>query len=250
MSGEHPAEGLRAANEALVSCVLREQGRAEAAEEHTSAIAALLEALPEALLIAEEGRVHLLNAAAHRALCIVPGTALTLELFDSLDMRGMNGLRLSRAETPLRRALRGELTRDAEVVLTAANGTQRRLLVSGTSRSTQGRAALAIVLWRDVHNSAAAGRSDSETSLRLREISHSLNNVVFATLGNLEYALQALAEVKGRLQATRGGELAALVLTVDAVTEALVEAQRAASRTLQVIGSLKLIHGTSGAATG
>src|ERR1700720_558071 len=89
------ADELRDINEHLLISSLREQESAEAAEQKTAQLSALLEALSEGVVIADaSGRILMLNQAARRIMGIEPAAAAvaaavldTMDQVNSLDVR-------------------------------------------------------------------------------------------------------------------------------------------------------------------
>jgi PAS domain S-box-containing protein len=189
------ADELRNLNERLLISSVREQASAEAAEQRTAQLRALLEALSEGVVIVEPlGPILMMNGAARRILGIESGLALhSMAQLNALDVRGLDNAAVPDHRRPLNRAIQGEAFVDAEVAVVRADGETRRVMTSGTSIMDRGKVGLAILVFRDVTD---VRRLEQQREEYLALISHDLRGPLGA-VALLAGSLKALADEGG-----------------------------------------------------
>jgi PAS domain S-box-containing protein len=184
---ERAATEARLANEALVFAGLRELEMAEAARRENARWNALVDNLAEGVTVLDaSGRPILVNPVG-RTILGLEGPA---EGYLRCTFHTVAGAALAPERHPAVRAQAGESFIDDELVHRGSDGSQRRLLFSGSSvRDDEGRVVLAINVYRDV------------TALRLLEetreeyvalISHDLRNPLSALLMNARLLIERL----------------------------------------------------------
>jgi PAS domain S-box-containing protein len=210
----------RTLNEHLVLSSIREQEHAEAEARQRAQLNALLENLSEGVVVAEPGgRIMMINRTARSILGFWDDT-LTIDALHSLEARDPDGRRLSGEERPLSRALAGQQFVDYEVLRTRPDGTQRRVVSTGTcvKGGADGKVALAIVIFRDV---TELRRLEQQRDEHLALISHDLRNPLSTLLMSVAL-LRCSAQKEGA-----GG--AAPTVRLDVVERAERNAQRMSS---------------------
>jgi PAS domain S-box-containing protein len=209
----------RALNEHLVLSSIREQEHAEAEALQRAQLNALLENLSEGVVVAEPGgRIVMINRTARSIMGFWDDT-LTIDALHSLEAHHPDGRRLSREERPLVRALAGEQLVDYEVLWSRADGTQRRVVSTGTCvKDADGNTGLAIVVFRDV---TELRRLEQQRDEHLALISHDLRNP-------LSTLLMSVALLRRSAQKEGAGGLSSAV-RLDVVERAERNAKRMSS---------------------
>lgn len=182
---------IRNVNERLVLTSLREQALAESEALQRAQLNLLLERLSEGVVISDgSGRVQMVNQAA-RAILGLGTDELSLANLDLMEGRDAGGSPLPLAESPVRRALRGEEFSAFERSVVRGDGDRRTILsTGGCARDAEGDIVLAIVVFRDVTElRRLEQRREEYTAL----ISHDLRN----PLSVLLLSVQMLAEDMG-----------------------------------------------------
>jgi PAS domain S-box-containing protein len=189
------ADELRNLNERLLISNVREQASAEAAEQRTAQLRALLEALSEGVVIVDPGGpILMVNGAARRIMGIEPGLALhSMAQLNALDVRDLDNAAVPDRRRPLNRAVQGEAFVDSEIVVVRADGERRRVMTSGTSIMDGGKVDLAILVFRDVTD---VRRLEQQREEYLALVSHDLRGPLGA-VGLLAGSLKLLADEGG-----------------------------------------------------
>lgn len=177
---------IREANQRLVASAIREQERAEDADQHAAELNALLETLTEGVIVVDSGKRIVLRNAVARTIEVPRNQE------DATDRTGRNRFRLERVgggplyvdEWPLNRALRGERFSEFEAVQVRPDGTRRRVVYGGTHVKDQaGQVALAMIVVRDVTD---LRQLEQEREDFLRAVSHDLRSPLTAVLGRAD----------------------------------------------------------------
>ncbi len=172
-------------NACLVGIVtdVTDRRRAETASAAQQAfLDAVLQSLSDGMVACDaEGRLTLFNRAT-REFHGLPETPVPAERWDTHYSRfradGTTPLPID--EVPLVRALRGEVVRDAEMVIAPTSGQTRTLLASGqTIRGPDGTSLGAVVAMRDVSDRVRAETALRASAARLALIYNSASDLLF-----------------------------------------------------------------------
>ncbi|MEO8874291.1 MAG: ATP-binding protein, partial [Polyangiaceae bacterium] len=152
-------------------------------------------------------------------------------------------------ERPLARALRSDAFVDAQMLLITDDGKAHRLTASGASTVDRGKVNLAIVVIRDVTEQqeleARFARSERLAAIGTLSagMAHEINNPLAYIVGNVEYALEAIPELRDRILALGGEECAAVAARLSEVGDALAEAQEGGLRVRRIVRDVSYFGG-------
>lgn len=164
------------------------------AERAKSQLAAVLENLAEGVTLADPtGRIAMVNRAGREMLGLPEQVEeWTLEESHRLDIRRLDGTPLPTDERPLDRALRGERFARQEVLLVRSDGSERRIVFSGSAlRDDEGKVSLAAVAYHDVTELRQLEQTREEyVSL----ISHDLRGPLTPIMGQAQLLARVLTD--------------------------------------------------------
>jgi two-component system cell cycle sensor histidine kinase/response regulator CckA len=224
---------LRDVNERLVLSSIRAQESFEVAHQERARLRALLETLHEGVAIVDGAdAVVTLNQAARRITGLGPQLALP-DSVGAIDFRRLDMTLLPRAEHPLARAGRGESFLESELVLVLGNGEVRRIMAGCTTTMDGGRAALSVVVFRDI-----TGRRELEGRLAQTErlaaigtlaagVAHEVNNPLAVVMTNIDLVLEGLRSLPSMEPADRAD-----------IQSMLTDARDGAERIRTIVSSL------------
>ncbi len=177
------------------------------AQADPAVLAALLDGMAEAVWLAEakSGRVWLNKAAAAKLEGDLPEAPERLvDLLEALDVRTPDGRRLAPEETPIMRALQGEVEPGRAFVVRAGNAEPRHVEVSASPmRDAHGAITGAVAVARDV---TALRRTARFLEPQVRFTEENPNPVLrVGGDGILQYANSASRPLLKTLGAARGG---------------------------------------------
>jgi diguanylate cyclase (GGDEF)-like protein/PAS domain S-box-containing protein len=129
---------------------------------------AVLDSMTEMVLACNaDGKVTIVNRAMAAALGLEP-PAITLARWEDLcSLHHPDGTPIAAEDDPIRRALRGELVRDMEVIIAPASQAGRRTVVANGAnlRDAKGRVIGAVVIARDVTEQRQSEAAVSDAAL-------------------------------------------------------------------------------------
>jgi two-component system, NtrC family, sensor histidine kinase KinB len=223
---------LQRVNEQLLLAAIREQESADRARQQTAEMDALLGALQDGVVtIDPHGTITLMNPVARSIFRIPgPGPHRTVPAGLALPLRSPGGEAVSREDSPLERARRGERFGEAQFELVRSD--ERPRWLSFTANPIHGRDDTLILNVVAIHDVTELHELERMKEEYVALISHDLRNPLFATLIHVEGAQAALL-ARGLVEESEAlDDAIAEVAKMDSMIQDLLDSARMESATL------------------
>ena len=217
---------LREINQRLILAGIREQVQAEEAERQLVQRDSLVASLNEGVTILDATGHVLVTNLGEKNLADLPigSDGAITEDQQRLDLRRLDDSRLSFADWPWNRALRGERFADYELQQVNADGARRRIVFSGSAiRNAEGSVDLAIVVARDVTDLRRLEQSREEF---LSLVSHDLRNPLTSIRLHAQFLNRELARKGLHAEAANAESVIRSSSRMNSMIQDLVESGR------------------------
>ncbi|TAK31355.1 MAG: PAS domain-containing sensor histidine kinase [Chloroflexota bacterium] len=215
--------------EAQPAPLLRERSASLAVEGKASQWRDLLTNLAEGVIVTGHAdQVLLMNQSAREMLRFTEpesGKSWSLEDYQHLDMRRMNGLPLPFEAWPICRARVGESFANHELLLVHPDGSRSRLLFSGSAvRDKSRKVVLAITLFRHAADPSKTDQQAAQEYISL--ISHDLRTPLTVMMGQAEWMRRLLSENGQEREAASAASILRNARWMSTMLQDLVESAR------------------------